>query len=578
MTASGTTTYTANFTTQYLLTTSVNPSGGGSVTPSGTTWQESGQPVQLTATASAGYTFTGWTGSYTSTQNPLTITMDGPKNIVANFGPPSQEGTQKWAFPTGASIPSSPAIAADGTIYVGSGDHALYVINPNGTQKWAFPTGDWIESSPAIGADGTIYVGSCDHSLYAINPNGSQKWAFPTGDWIFSSPSIGADGTIYVGSWDSNLYAINPDGSQKWAFPTGGYIESSPAIAADGTIYVGSNDGNLYAINPNGSQKWAWPSGASTYSSPAIAADGTIYVGSWDSNLYAINPNGSQKWAFPTGALIHSSPAIAADGTIYVGSNDGNLYAINPNGSQKWAFQTGNSWIRSTPAISADGTIYVGSNDGNLYAINPNGSQKWAFQTGGSIISSPAIGADGTIYIGSYDGFLYAITSSSPGLADSPWPMFHRDLQHTGRVPSASGQLTLEATYSTDVKNTGVKYYHDGNDWVGRSSSGILRAANSWDISGIDPSWTITSVEVRYYVEAKTGSPGALSLTRYGTSHGEDNPQTDTGAPAYSKINGTAYASLPEPSSGSWTGWVSLGSTAIADILWCRDNGKPPGR
>ena len=134
-----------------------------------------------------------------------------------------------------------------------------------------------------------------------------------------------------------------------------------------------------------------------------------------------------------------------------------------------------------------------------------------------------------------------------------------------------NGQLTLEATYSTDIKSTGVKYYHDGNDWVGRSSSGILRAVNQWDISGIDPSWDITSIEVRFYVEAKTGSPGALSLTRYGTSHGEDNPQTDTGAQVYSKSNGTPYAPLPEPSSGSWTNWVSLGETAVADLLWCRD-------
>ena len=76
------------------------------------------------------------------------------------------------------------------------------------------------------------------------------------------------------------------------------------------------------------------------------------------------------------------------------------------------------------------------------------------------------------------------------------------------------------------------------------------------------------------YVEAKAGSPGAISINRYGSSHGEDNPQTDTGAQVYSKSNGTPYASLPEPSGGSWTNWVSLGSTAIADILWCRDNAK----
>jgi len=72
--------------------------------------------------------------------------------------------------------------------------------NP-GTQKWAFATGSGVFSSPAIGADGTIYVGSYDFNLYAINPDGTQKWAFPTGGMpVASSPAIGADGTIYVGS------------------------------------------------------------------------------------------------------------------------------------------------------------------------------------------------------------------------------------------------------------------------------------------------------------------------------------------------------------------------------------------
>ena len=45
----------------------------------------------------------------------------------------------------------------------------------------AFTTGSYINSSPAIGADGTIYVGSMDNYLYAINPDGTQQWAFATG-------------------------------------------------------------------------------------------------------------------------------------------------------------------------------------------------------------------------------------------------------------------------------------------------------------------------------------------------------------------------------------------------------------
>jgi outer membrane protein assembly factor BamB len=348
-------------------------------------------------------------------QNPQ-HTGRSPYSCAA-FGVPKL----KWSFIAGwpvYPVHSSPAIGADGTIYVGSWDGKLYAINSDGSQSWNFTTGYTIDSSPAIGADGTIYVGSHD-KLYAINPDGSHSWNFTKG-WplysVLSSPAIGANGTIYVGSYvglDHSLYAINPDGSESWNFTTGYAIFpvwSSPAIGANGTIYVGSNS-KLYAINPDGSQSWNFTTGSWVASSPAIGANGTIYVGSDDSKLYAINPDGSHSWNFTTGGWVRSSPAIGANGTIYVGSGDGKLYAINPDGSHSWDFNAG--WpvypVDSSPAIGADGTIYVGSDDGNLYAINPDGSPSWNFTIGSVVRSSPAIGADGTIYVGSGDGKLYAI-------------------------------------------------------------------------------------------------------------------------------------------------------------------------
>ncbi len=340
----------------------------------------------------------------------------------------------KWAFATGDQVQSSPAIGSDGTIYVGSKDNNLYATYPNGIEKWSFATGGDVVSSPAIGSDGTIYVGSDDKNLYAINPDGTQKWAFLTDDEVWSSPAIGYDGTIYVGSTDGNLYAINPDGTQKWAFLTDGSLShSSPAIGSDSTIYVGSQDNNLYAINPDGTQKWAFLTNGSVISSPAIGNDSTIYVGSWDHNLYAINLDGTERWTFPTGNRINSSPAIGYDGTIYVGCWDHGLYAINPDGTEKWIFSAGSS-VLSSPAIGNDGTIYVGSYDYNLHAINPDGTQKKIFLTNGVIISAPTIENDGTIYVGSWDNYIYAFLGSSGSLANTPWPMFHHDLKHTGRA------------------------------------------------------------------------------------------------------------------------------------------------
>jgi outer membrane protein assembly factor BamB len=319
---------------------------------------------------------------------------------------------EKWSVQTKGWVYSSPAIGADGTIYLGSGDGALYAINPDGTIKWRFWTEDEVHSSPAIGIDGTIYVGSRDNNFYAINWDGTEKWRVTSIGDFESSPVIDDDGTIYIAGYDGYLYALDRNRSEKWSPQTVGHsnIAPSPAIAADGkTIYVATNSLDMYAIDAyDGSQKWHFPAGS--WSSPAIGADGTIYVGSHDKKLYAINPDGTHSWNFTTGDEIPSSPAIAADGTIYVGSYDGYLYAINRDGSPSWNFTTGHP-VLSSPAIGADGTIYIGAYNDKLYAINPDGTEKWSFATGNAIFSSPAIGADGTIYVGCADGKLYAITA-----------------------------------------------------------------------------------------------------------------------------------------------------------------------
>lgn len=84
-TPSASTTYTANFTTQYTLTTGVSPSGGGTVSPSGTNWYNSGQSVQVTATASSGYTFSSWSGDLSGSTNPVSVIMNTPKRLTAQF-------------------------------------------------------------------------------------------------------------------------------------------------------------------------------------------------------------------------------------------------------------------------------------------------------------------------------------------------------------------------------------------------------------------------------------------------------------------------------------------------------------
>lgn len=369
------------------------------------------------------------------------------------------DGTIKWTFETGAGIESSPTIAPDGTIYIGSHDNKLYALNPDGTLKWKFDAGEpvlvegWnvtkgIASAPTIAKDGTIYFISPPIYLFALNPDGTEKWrhAVYTSSHMAASPTVVADGTIYVGSesyphdqtqkqkqeFGARVYALNPDGAEKWRYDSGGSCLANPfAVASDGTIYVTGSyqeegaptTGNaLLAFNPDGSQKWVVITDR-IEGPPSIAKDGTIYVGTKGGQLIAFNSDGSQKWFFQAGSGIAVMAAQDKEGNLYFGSWDGNFYALNSEGRELWHYDTKvgrdpkmfedypfKEAITGSAAISDDGTIYFSDIIDSFYALDLKGKEKWRYkkEQGSGFGGSPAIGADGTIYVGSHDKKVYA--------------------------------------------------------------------------------------------------------------------------------------------------------------------------
>ena len=78
------------WTTDFLLTTVINGSGHIDLDPAPDgNWYTNGQSVTLTAVPEGdGVTFAGWSGDASGSTNPLTITMDSPKTVTANFVAP----------------------------------------------------------------------------------------------------------------------------------------------------------------------------------------------------------------------------------------------------------------------------------------------------------------------------------------------------------------------------------------------------------------------------------------------------------------------------------------------------------
>jgi outer membrane protein assembly factor BamB len=383
-----------------------------------------------------------------------------------------QTGEIAWVYRPdivgGANLASSPVIAADGTIYIGT-FNGLIALGPSGQRKWLFETwhvpppfkgcGDGetcaqddpsepvpVDTTAMIGADGTIYFCSLPlEELYALSPTGSLLWSKPFRQ-IDAPPTIAADQTIYASlvlvdaphDWreDSWLVAMNRDGSLRWKYHLAREEKtwSSPAVARDGTVHVvtwGPNGENvLHAVHPDGTRKWTFPIDAWQTLTPSVGPDGTVYVYA-DLQTYAVNADGTLHWVHQHAASGRSSPVLGPDGTVYVvtgqsntcleDSEPGSLDAIHPDGSPKWSYPlAANDCNRETskdlgiiiPAIGSDGTIYV-THGSAIDAVNPDGSRKWKSIPHPTVVprpplGSPAIGNDGRLYAANGDGFVFA--------------------------------------------------------------------------------------------------------------------------------------------------------------------------
>lgn len=171
------------------------------------------------------------------------------------------QGHLEWRTFLGSRIRGSIAIGT-GVIYVGADDLNVYAYRTiDGAQLWSVRIGGSVISSPAIAADGTLYVTANNRKLHAIDDTGDVIWTLETDDFIWSSPTIGSDDIIYFGSRDGSFYAVKASGKLRWRYDVGEVNLSSAVIADDGTVYIGSRSEKLYAFNThsNGLARSAWP-------------------------------------------------------------------------------------------------------------------------------------------------------------------------------------------------------------------------------------------------------------------------------------------------------------------------------
>ena len=210
-------------------------------------------------------------------------------------------GNRKAVWGTLGPVTSSPAVSDDGRlVVVGSFDGFVHGIDPARTdsEAWSFATRDHIYGSAAIAADGTVYIGSADGTMYALYPDGTLKWAFDTLDPIRSSPAIDGEGNVSFGAGDGRLYSLGPDGRRRWSYDTSesdrNDLNGSPALGLDGVV-IGGEAGTVFFVPWDFCSTHAQDSRCNLSPSEDIPSDGTFlyrFTEGGDSVLESTDPIG----------------------------------------------------------------------------------------------------------------------------------------------------------------------------------------------------------------------------------------------------------------------------------------------
>jgi outer membrane protein assembly factor BamB len=400
-------------------------------------------------------------GAVSDTSDPFVFQVVSEKTIL-------------WGLPYGEVV-SSPALATvyDGTnprpgVIVGLGEGNVVAVDAwQGTELYkTTESTDPYHSSAAISSDGmTAYIGNSNGSVYAFDAHGARSWVrkpYPdtlSGEDMGATPAI--DGaSIYVAGEAGYVIKLTDNGTSPaivWTRLLTSEAYASPAITAAG-IVVADDSGYVYILSASdGAILHSIRLDGGITSSPAIGTDGTIYIGTDQGTMYALTPTCTETWHYTIEpfAQIVGSPVIAADGGVVYGADNGYLYKLDrATGQPVTGFPVllTQGDLISTPAICADGVIYVVSDDDKLYAVKDNGSLHWpnpveliltansrrtprprSFATD-DLTPSVVIDEYGIIYIASNLDGIFAVAGRAAGtLADTPWPMFHRDIRHSGK-------------------------------------------------------------------------------------------------------------------------------------------------
>lgn len=262
----------------------------------------------------------------------------------------SAKGGLNWGpvFMAGGTY-SAPALSPDGHLYLCDSAKYIYQVNAvTGSGGYFFQTGHQIDSSPAIDANGNVYVGDDDGNLYEFNLTAITAWKFPTAA-SSSSPAIGPDGTLFIGS-GSNLIALKSihvssitlsSGSVASGGNTSGTVTLSASAPTGGMVVSFASNPSLAQIAPVTIPAGS-ATGAFTVATDAVATTTTTAISAYPglnvtanltitaANVQSVTLNPTTVGGGGTSTGTVTLPGPAAPGGIVVSLASDNSAASVP--------------------------------------------------------------------------------------------------------------------------------------------------------------------------------------------------------------------------------------------------------
>ena len=250
----------------------------------------------------------------------------------------AREGHILWIARLPAQVRSSPVIAGR-RLYISAHNYTL-AFTLDGALLWRFTVpSPRLNSTPAVAPDGTVYIGSWGGKLIAINPDGSLRWDYTFGaPRDIPEPCIDAAGRMYDidssnDERESALHGFTPNGERIFELPLRADSFVFPSLDRDGNVLLADRDGYVYSVNHRGEPVFIlhFP-GEAFQGSISTDRHGRLFLISRRGTLLTLSSTGLvlERLQLPGGAV--STPLIGREthgrARLYVGTQPNILLAL----------------------------------------------------------------------------------------------------------------------------------------------------------------------------------------------------------------------------------------------------------